>query len=93
MSEMESGPLVREAILEIVDRQLEDGDPQETVQTLKRLVAEGYSRQEARRLIGSVVLTETNQMMKDHETFNLARFVEALNRLPELPFDAYGLGP
>tara|TARA_B100000315_G_C14234376_1_gene432471 strand:- start:241 stop:588 length:348 start_codon:yes stop_codon:yes gene_type:complete len=88
---MKPNPLVQRTILEIVENQLKDGDPPETVQTLERLVADGHSRQEAKKLIGAVVVMELNELVKQRQTFEKARFVRALNRLPELPFDEYGL--
>ena len=84
-------PVLRQTVLEIVDNQLRDGDPPETSQTLERLVADGHSRQEAKKLISAVVLMELNDVVKRREPFNQTRFAQALNRLPELPFDEYGL--
>ncbi len=51
-------PHLKAAILEVVENQLRGGDPLETRQTLERLVAAGYSRQEAVEMIGSVVVSE-----------------------------------
>jgi hypothetical protein len=79
--------VVRAAILEVVDNQLRDGDPPETRQTLARLMAEGFSRQEARRLIGMVILCEMNDMVREGRIFDEARFAAHLQRLPEPPWD------
>lgn len=78
---------VRAAILEVVDNQLRDGTPPETRQTFQRLIAEGHSKQEAKRLIGAVVATEIFGMLKQKKPYDKARFIAALKRLPKLPFE------
>ncbi len=50
--------VVSAAIYDVVDNQLRDGEPPETRQTLERLLAEGHSLSEARRLIAAVVASE-----------------------------------
>ena len=76
---------VRKAFLEIVDNQLRANDPPETKQTLDRLIKEGYSRDEARRLISCVVAVELSDVLRTEQPFDLARFISGLNNLPELP--------
>jgi hypothetical protein len=78
---------LRAAILEVVDNQLQANDPPETKQTFKRLIAEGYSKKEAKELIGCVVTSEMFDVMKKQQPFNPERFAKALNRLPKLPWD------
>jgi hypothetical protein len=62
-------------------------DPPETNQTYARLIREGHSDAEARRLIGCIVATEVFEVLRKNEVFSLARFIQALNRLPALPED------
>ena len=50
---------VRKSFLEIVDNQLRANDPPQTKQTLDRLIREGYSENEARRLISCVVAVDS----------------------------------
>jgi hypothetical protein len=76
---------LRRAILEVVENQLRDGSPPATRATLKRLMEEGYSRADAKRLIACVVSAEMFEIMKQEKPFDEHRFVSALNRLPELP--------
>ena len=78
-------PLPSAAILEIVDNQLADANPPETRQTFDRLVQEGHSPEEARRLIASVVVSEIFEVMQRREAYDEGRFVAALARLPRLP--------
>ena len=80
-------PVLNAAILEIVDNQLAEGTPAETRQTFDRLVREGHPSEEARRLIGCVVVSEIFQVMQRGESYDEARFVAALHRLPRLPWE------
>jgi len=87
MSGGESSPLAGAMILEVVENQMRDGDPPETKQTYDRLVSEGHSDEDAKRLIGCVVAAEVFDILKRQEAFNPERFVQALNNLPEIPED------
>ncbi len=84
---METNPELRAVILEVVDNQLRANDPPETRSTLDRLVGEGYSQQEAKKLIACVVTSEIFDMMKNKKKFNPARYRAALAKLPQLPWD------
>ena len=81
---MEENPYLKSAILEVVDNQLKANDPPETRKTLKRLTVEGYSEDEAKKLIACVVTSEMFDILKKQKQFNLERFVKALNVLPKL---------
>ena len=50
-----------------------------------RLIKEGYSRDEARRLISCVVAVELSDMLRTEQPFDEARFVLGLSNLPNLP--------
>ena len=80
-------PVLKQEILEVVNNQLENLDPPETKQTYDRLVADGISDQEARRLIGCVVSSEIFDVLKQQQPFDHARFVKVLNKLPKLPWE------
>lgn len=82
-----TNPVLKQTILEAVDNQLRNLDPLETKQTYDRLVAGGISDQEARRLIGCVVSSEIFDVLKQQQSFDHARFVKALNKLPKLPWE------
>lgn len=77
----------RRLILEVVENQIRDNDPPETRQTLRRLIKEGFSREEAVELIGTVVVHEIYNVLKQNENFDCKRFVAALKQLPKLPYD------
>ena len=83
----EFNPYLRSAILEVVDNQIRDNEPPETRQTLQRLMTEGHSRKEAKELIAAVVVSEMYEVLTEGQPFDRDRFVAALNKLPELPFD------
>ena len=82
---VQTNPQLAAAVFEIVDKQLRDGDPPETRQTLERLVGAGHTPEGARQLIGHVVLREIFDVMTSGQRYDQARFVAALRRLPALP--------
>ena len=79
-------PELKEAITEIVSNQLRLKDPPETRQTLDRLVAEGYSTDDAMELIGVVVTTHIYEMLKKQQPFDLTLFIQDLEKLPAMPW-------
>ena len=82
-----TNPMLKQAILEVVDNQLRDLDPPETKETYDRLMADGTSDQEARRLIGCVVSSEIFDVLKKQQPFDRDRFIKGLNKLPKLPWE------
>jgi hypothetical protein len=76
---------LKSAILQVVDNQIDSNDPPETKQTFNRLVSEGISNKEAKELIGTVVVAEIFDVLKEGKPFNIERYVNALNKLPETP--------
>ena len=77
----------RRMILEVVENQIRDNDPPETRQTLRQLIKEGFTREKAMELIGTVVVHEIYNVLKQNENFDRKRFVAALRQLPTLPHD------
>ena len=84
---MKTNPHLKAAILQVVNNQIKANDPPETKQTLDRLLSEGHSEKEAKRLIGCIVSSEIFDVLKNQEEFDRERFVSALNRLPKLPWE------
>lgn len=84
---MQGNPYLKAAILDVVDNQIAGNDPPQTRQTYERLLASGLDDEEAKRLIGCVVVSEIFDILKKNEMFNLKRFVAALERLPKLPWE------
>jgi hypothetical protein len=81
----ENNPRLRAAFLQVVDNQLGSNDPPEAGQTLERLIALGFSREDAKDHIARAVCVEVYNVLKHNETFNKARYLKNLKRLPEEP--------
>lgn len=78
-------PVLHAALMEMVNRQIAENDPPETRETVERLLAEGYSPEHARRLIGFLIARELTRSMVYQKPFNRKGFIECLHRLPEIP--------
>src|SRR3954451_9608934 len=83
-----ANPQLAAAILEIVDTQLRDKTPLETSETFERLVGLGYTPEGAGQLLAHVVVSEIFTVMARGESYDAARFVAALHRLPTVPDQA-----
>ncbi len=81
---------LKAAILEVTNNQIRDNDPPETKQALVRLQEQGYSEEEALKLIGYVVASEVFTVLKEGRTYSKEKFVAALNDLPKLPWEQEG---
>jgi len=80
--EPSANPALLEAILAVVDQQMRDNTPPETQRTFERLVALGYTPEDARGLIGNVVAQEIFAVMQREEAYNEQRYIAALRGLP-----------
>ena len=80
---MKEKPYLKSAILEVVENQLQANDLPETRQTFDRLISEGYSEEDSKKLIGLVVTSEIFDVLNKQEPFNPERDVRALNELPQ----------
>ena len=78
---------LKQAILEVINIQLNKNDPPETRQTLKRLTESGFSEQEALKLIGYVVASEVFSVLKSDRSYDEKAYIAALHALPKLPWD------
>ena len=78
---------MREAIYEVIHNQLRDRTPPETQQTLSRLMKAGIPEDEAMKLIGSVVLSEIFDVLKENRPFDEKKYIKALKALPKLPWE------
>ena len=79
--EGETNPYLKAAILEVVENQLRENNPPETRQTLERLLAAGYSRQEAMKMIGTAVVGEIWAVLKENKEYDAVRYRAALEGL------------
>ena len=78
---------LRKAILEVINNQIRDNDPPETKQALIRLQEQGFSEQDALKLIGYVVASEVFSVIKEDRKYDQEKFIAALNSLPKLPWE------
>ena len=90
MKTPDTNPELGKMILEVVENQIRDNDPPETKQTIERLKADGYTADEARRMVATAVTVELFHIMRDREMFNRKRFVWNLAHLPREPWDQQG---
>lgn len=81
----ETNPALGAAIMEVVDTQLREGTPPETRQTLDRLLADGHTEEDARRLIACAVTSEIFDVLTHKQPYDEARYLAAPHRLPTLP--------
>ncbi len=72
---------LQKAILDVVENQIRENNPPETRKTLDRLLKKGYSKDDAMKLIGSVVAAEIYKILKNKELFNEERYIKALSEL------------
>lgn len=69
-SNAEYNPRFNYLINEIVDNQLRDNDPPEARETLDRLMAQGDSEEEAKRKIGTVLVTHIYNIMANNADYD-----------------------
>ena len=80
-----SNPRLKAAFLEVVENQLEAGDPPETKATLERLMSEGISKEDAKLYIAEAVCVEIWTTIKNQKPFDLERYIRNLRNLPDKP--------
>ncbi|MCW8334835.1 hypothetical protein J4N42_08935 [Vibrio sp. SCSIO 43135] len=83
----EQNEFMQEAeLIEVVENQLEDGNPIKAKETLMRLMMTGTPRDEAVAMMACAVAIEIFDVMKNDSEFNLKRYSEHLDMLPDLSF-------
>ncbi|MFM1694335.1 hypothetical protein [Aeromonas salmonicida] len=75
-----------QTLLEMVDNQLIDGHPLQVKATLMRLVMKGTPRDEALQYIACALGAELLAMEAEQGPFNLERYAQFLDSLPEMPW-------
>ena len=74
-------------ILLAVENQLAENNPPQVAWTLERLLAEGINREEALKYIACALSIEIFEALKHGATYDEARYLRNLARLPELPWE------
>ncbi|MEZ9059314.1 hypothetical protein [Vibrio pelagius] len=75
-----------EQLIEIIENQLEDGQPIKVKETLMRLMMTGHSREDAIAAMACALAIEVFDVMKNNAEFNQKRYAEHLDILPDLSF-------
>lgn len=70
-------------LLEVVDNQLHANDPKCTKVTLNRLMNLGYTKNESKEMIASILVEEIYDVTKNEEKYNEKRYCRKLAKLPE----------
>ena len=84
---MKPSDKIRAQIFEIIENQIKDGNPPETLSTTQRLEGQGFSDFEVKQLIGQCVAIELFTVLKHNKPFDEKRYVKNLKNLPEEPVD------
>ncbi len=79
--------IIEEAeLIQVIENQLEEGNPLKVKETLMRLMMTGTSRDDAIALMACAVSIEVYDVVKNDNKFDLKRYSEHLDRLPDLGF-------
>ncbi|MCP4750354.1 MAG: hypothetical protein GY866_05650 [Proteobacteria bacterium] len=73
---------LKKAIHAVIDQQIAESDPPETLETFERLQDEGFTSEEAYALIGHLVSMEIAEEIGGKEGLNVQRYITALEKLP-----------
>ncbi|HFQ5256614.1 TPA: hypothetical protein ACGUXQ_004949 [Vibrio vulnificus] len=73
-------------LIEIIENQLEDRNPIKVKETLMRLMMTGTPREDAVAMMACAMSIEIFDVMKNDGEFNLKRYNENLDYLPDLSF-------
>ncbi|WP_299015539.1 hypothetical protein [uncultured Photobacterium sp.] len=74
-------------LVETVENQLAEGNPIKVKETLMRLMMTGTPREEAIQMIACALSVEVFDVVKNEGSFDLKRYAENLNALPEMPWE------
>ena len=72
---------LRKMFLDLVETQIETGNPAVVGETLDRLMQSGYARDESVRLIGAALVDEIHMVLSTRQAYDEDRYSAALNRL------------
>ena len=76
-----------EAVIEIVENQINDNNPPRVKETLMRLMLQGIEKDEAMQFIACALCVELVGVINDQETFDEERYNKNLDLLPEMPWE------
>ena len=70
------------AIDAAINQQVAQRNPPQTIETIERLQAEGFTKEEAYTLVGHLVSLEVAEELIGKQGMNMERFILALEQLP-----------
>ncbi|ELQ2337460.1 MULTISPECIES: hypothetical protein [Vibrio] len=73
-------------LIEIIENQLQDGNPIKVKETLMRLMMTGTPREDAVAMMACAMSIEIFDVMKNDGQFDLKRYSEHLDQLPDIGF-------
>ena len=76
-----------EAVIEIVENQINDNNPPRVKETLMRLMLQGIEREEAMQFIACALCVELIGVINGQEAFNEDRYNKNLDLLPDMPWE------
>lgn len=79
--------LLKKTILEVVENQLKDNNPPAVKQAYQMLVDDGYTGRAAKERIGSVVISEIYDVLKENQPYDEERYVKALEEMVQKCLD------
>ncbi|WP_028451620.1 hypothetical protein [Chitinilyticum aquatile] len=82
---MKAYEVAPEEILAVIENQISDSNPPIVRQTLNRLLLGQLPRDEAVELMAVVLVNEMDAMLAADRGFDLERYAQLLQALPELP--------
>ncbi|UTV28855.1 hypothetical protein [Photobacterium atrarenae] len=74
-------------LVETIENQLEEGNPIKVKETLMRLMMTGTPREEAIEMMACALSVEVFDVAKNDGNFDLKRYSENLDALPEMPWE------
>jgi len=74
--------VVNQLLMETLDNQIRLNDPPETKQALDRLVKEGYTTDDAKKMLANCLVIEIFGAIKFQKPFNQKRYLNNLANLP-----------
>ncbi|CAH0533739.1 hypothetical protein VST7929_01614 [Vibrio stylophorae] len=75
-----------DSLIEIIENQIEDGEPLKVKETLMRLMMTGHSRAEAVELMACALSVEVYDVAKNDAPFDHDRYKRNLDLLPDMPW-------
>lgn len=81
-SEKEINERLTRAIYAVIDQQIAEKNPPDTLIAYERLLEDGFTHDEAYALIGHLVGMEMAEEIRGEGGLNMARFAAALEELP-----------